>query len=636
MPERVGRPAWAAVGGVEELERGLRISSDVFVGRTRELAELLDAIEGPSTGAGGLFLMSGEGGIGKTRLACEVARIANLGDGRALWGRCRDAAATPAYWPWIQILHGLTARDATTAPGGAADVAAQLAARLTGSCAAETLTPEHFWLMVATANLLLRTAAEGATLLVLDDMHWADPASLAMLEFLAAELAGSSLVIVCTFREVDACSDPHLRAVFGRLARLGRALPLRGLAETEVGEILARRFGLALPRAAIAQLCTWTAGNPWLVQELVRLALSEGSAGGRRPGLRWQRSIPESVRADIRRRLDPLTPQTRELLAVAAVMGREPLFADLGAVAGLDEASVLELMAAPALRRIIIPDQAGRGFCFSPPVAGDALYDDLDLAERARLQQRVGAAKPAAPTVAGGGCRPHYPELLDALADPGARGPGTTGPAAAPPVALESTFRREGEYWTIAYAGAMVRLRDAKGFRYLAQLLARPDVEVHVGDLPLVAAGMTRSLDGGSGRPDDEPGTGLTVRRLGDAGQVIDTAAKAAYRARLAELRARLQEAQELHHGERAAQIEEEMGAIAHELATSLGLGGRNRKAASAAERARVNVTRTIRAAIDKIGQAIPALGRHLSLSIRTGTFCCYSPDPAVRPSWRL
>ncbi|MDQ3936168.1 MAG: transcriptional regulator, partial [Actinomycetota bacterium] len=123
---------------------------------------------------------------------------------------------------------------------------------------------------------------------------------------------------------------------------------------------------------------------------------------------------------------------------------------------------------------------------------------------------------------------------------------------------------------------------------------------------------------------------------LGDAGALLDPQAKAAYRSRLEELREEVEEAESFNDPERAAHAQEEIDFIARELAGAVGLGGRDRKAASASERARVNVTRTIKAAVDRIGDNDAALGRHLDQSIRTGTFCSYEPDPAAPVAWRL
>ncbi len=183
----------------------------------------------------------------------------------------------------------------------------------------------------------------------------------------------------------------------------------------------------------------------------------------------------------------------------------------------------------------------------------------------------------------------------------------------------QSVFHREGEYWSIAFEGQALRLHDSKGLHHLARLLAEPGREIHALDLVGAEEGP-------------EPERGL----IGDAGEILDPKARAAYRARLEELREELEEAESWHDPERAARAREEMEFLAHELAGAVGLGGRDRRAASAAERARVNVTRAIKAALGRIAEHSPALGRHLESAIRTGTFCSYSPDPRLPITWQL
>jgi tetratricopeptide (TPR) repeat protein len=215
--------------------------------------------------------------------------------------------------------------------------------------------------------------------------------------------------------------------------------------------------------------------------------------------------------------------------------------------------------------------------------------------------------------------------------------PGETAPvqpAGARAVAGVSgnVFRREGEYWTVCYDGSVARLRDAKGLRCLARLLAHPGREFHAADLE--AAGSQAF------RPGVRTGAGtgeLRVRPdLGDAGELLDARAKAAYKARLDELAAELEEAERRHDPGRAAKASAEREFLVRELARAVGLGGRDRRAASHAERARLNVTRAIRAAMANLARANPSLGRHLAATIRTGRYCSYTPDPRAPVSWEL
>jgi hypothetical protein len=126
------------------------------------------------------------------------------------------------------------------------------------------------------------------------------------------------------------------------------------------------------------------------------------------------------------------------------------------------------------------------------------------------------------------------------------------------------------------------------------------------------------------------------VGDLGDAGAALDAQAKAAYKRRLDELQEDLSEAQRFHDPARVAQAQAEIDFLTEELAAAVGLGGRDRRAASHAERARLNVTKAMKAALSKISDSHPALGHHLATSITTGTFCAYTPDPTQPTAWTL
>jgi len=216
----------------------------------------------------------------------------------------------------------------------------------------------------------------------------------------------------------------------------------------------------------------------------------------------------------------------------------------------------------------------------------------------------------------------------------GEAGPVPPARAAAAEVA-GNLFRREGEYWTVCFEGSVARLADAKGLRLLARLLADPGREFHAVDLE---AASSRTQRRAPARARAAAGVGeLPVRPdLGDAGELLDATAKAAYKARLDELQAELEEAERFGDPGRAATASAERDFLVGELARAVGLGGRDRRAASHAERARLNVTRAIRAAMDNLARANPSLGRHLAVTIRTGRYCSYTPDPRAPITWEL
>jgi non-specific serine/threonine protein kinase len=191
--------------------------------------------------------------------------------------------------------------------------------------------------------------------------------------------------------------------------------------------------------------------------------------------------------------------------------------------------------------------------------------------------------------------------------------------APADSVASHGSFQREGNYWRVGLCGDVARLRDVKGLRYIAHLLRHPGVEIHAAEL----AGIAR---------DDES------RRvaLGDAGEMLDAKARETYRGRLQDLREELAEAERWSDVGRAEKTRAEIEALTNELGRAVGLGGRSRRASSDAERARLMVTQRIKSALRAIAAASPAIGRHLSRSVRTGIFCCYEPGRDTAIQWEL
>jgi len=177
-------------------------------------------------------------------------------------------------------------------------------------------------------------------------------------------------------------------------------------------------------------------------------------------------------------------------------------------------------------------------------------------------------------------------------------------PARDTPAAFE--LRHEGEYWSIVAPGELLRLKDMRGLHLLQRLVSHPEQEFHVLDLAASDAAQAHAL--------------------GDAGELLDPRARAAYRERVADLEDALREAEAAGDAARASQAQQELEFLGAELARAVGLGGRGRRAASAAERARVAVQKRIKDALRKIEQGAPVLGRHLALCIRTGTFCAYRP----------
>jgi hypothetical protein len=207
---------------------------------------------------------------------------------------------------------------------------------------------------------------------------------------------------------------------------------------------------------------------------------------------------------------------------------------------------------------------------------------------------------------------------------------------------VDKVFRRGGDIWTITYEGQTLRLRDFKGLSYIALLLEHPGEEFH-------ATSLVTGVDSRNGTEHSEARAELgamTQEQLAernlraggpeDAGELLDAQAKAAYGRRLEGLREELEEAQELGNTERVARAEDEIEALSKELSRGIGRGGRQRRAGSISERARLSVTSAIKVAIEQVARKHSRLAQHLGTAIKTGTYCCYRPDPRSDTAWQF
>ncbi|MGH7806445.1 MAG: ATP-binding protein, partial [Candidatus Binatia bacterium] len=383
----------------EPRRRPLRSPS--FVGRERELAELMLGLDDVRAGRGRLFLVAGEPGIGKTRLVEEVALEAARSGAIALWARCREWPGAPPFWPWIQALRDLVARASRERLGrwlgpGATSLT-QLLPELRGRFAdleqpAVAADSEHgrFYLFDAVTNCLRSAAAETPLVLVFDDLQAADVSSLRLLEFVARELRSARLLVLGTHREPE-IALPSVAESLALLGRDGERLPLRGLSEPEVRRFVEAVAGEPIsPRLAQA-LHAETDGNPFFLDELVRVLAAEGTLGRGESSAPLGFPVPQGVRAAILRRISPLTEQSRELLALASVAGREFETVCLARAAELDEETLLETLHDAFAAGVLLRDAASfERLRFSHAQVREVLYDEIPPSRRVRLHRRIG------------------------------------------------------------------------------------------------------------------------------------------------------------------------------------------------------------------------------------------------------
>jgi DNA-binding NarL/FixJ family response regulator len=198
------------------------------------------------------------------------------------------------------------------------------------------------------------------------------------------------------------------------------------------------------------------------------------------------------------------------------------------------------------------------------------------------------------------------------------------GPSvAAPSTQVAASLQQEGEYWTVTYGTSVFRLKDQKGLAYLAALIRHPGRELH--SLELITLG---SGDAPARRRDEGQ-----VHAGGSVDEILDPAARKTIREHIGALEQELAEAKGWGDAERAERLEREIENVTRQLSAAVGLGGRSRAFTTAAERARVNITRSIKAALERIRANCPPLAEHLSETVRTGTYCSYLPGSDA-PAW--
>jgi DNA-binding SARP family transcriptional activator len=393
-----------AGGAIEPVapEAAVETPGGAFVGRERELAELVGGLDDAFAGRGGLFLLAGEPGIGKSRLAEQLIAQAKGRGGRVLVGRCWEAGGAPAYWPWVQSLRPyLRDTDAKSLRsqlgGGAADVAQllpELRELLADLPPAPSLESEgaRFRLFDSITTFLKRAAAGRPLVLVLDDLHAADEPSLLLLRFVARELGESRLLIVGAYRDVDPTLADPLTTTLSELARepVTRTLALTGLGEADVARFIER----VAPGAPAAELAAAvhpeTEGNPLFVGETVRFLAAERRLD--EPATA-PLAIPQSVREVIGHRLRHLSDECNRLLALASVLGREFDLDALACVSRLERGAILELLDEGMEARVVseVPGQVGR-MRFAHALIRDAAYHGLARSRRIQLHRQVGEA----------------------------------------------------------------------------------------------------------------------------------------------------------------------------------------------------------------------------------------------------
>ena len=383
-----------------------------FVGREDERAVVERSRSQARAGARQVVLVSGEPGIGKSRLASLSAHGAH-GEGFAvLWGACSEELAVP-YEPWITVCSqlvehapsGLLERHVERHGGELARLARRLPQRLPDLPEPESSDPEteRFLLFSAVAGAVVELAASVPVCLVLDDLHWADAQSVALLKHVVSSAESCALQVIVAFRDSDLGKDHPLGAVLADLRRVDAVerIALEGLGAAEVSEVMAATAGHDLDADALAlagQIASETDGNPFFVGEVLRSLVESGRLRYDQTTERWSvdRSealgLPESVRDVIVRRVERLGDEAREVLTLAAVIGRSFELELL--VRLMDTRSeLLDRLEAAAAASLLdeSTEQLGR-FRFVHSLINQTLYAELGATRRASMHHRVALA----------------------------------------------------------------------------------------------------------------------------------------------------------------------------------------------------------------------------------------------------
>jgi DNA-binding SARP family transcriptional activator len=349
-----------------------------LVGRSSDLDALTDRLSLAIGGRGGAVMIVGEPGIGKTRLAEELARIASDTGVTTAWARCPETGAVPPFWSVAQLAEQLT--DAGVVPAVSAAV---LEAGDDGGYSPTTLFEFHR----AVAESL--RSATGPLLLVIDDVQWADADSLRLVAHVAGELATTRVLLVVTSRMPGPDAEPAFVDGLDALTRSSGSLRIHldGLGADAVAEWLRQRTDTDIPADVAALVHERTGGNPLFVKELSELLLAEGKLG-ELTAERAARAIPAGVQFVVRRRVSRLPQVTQRLLTVASVVGRT---FDLDVVAAVTEHSLDDALDAlePALAAGLVADDEGGALRFSHALVAEALSAEVNAAGRARIHART-------------------------------------------------------------------------------------------------------------------------------------------------------------------------------------------------------------------------------------------------------
>ncbi|GAA0736507.1 AAA family ATPase [Dactylosporangium roseum] len=363
--------------------------SETVIGREHPAGVLRAEIDRVAESHGGLVLVTGEPGIGKTTLVTGAAEAARDRGVTVVGGRCWDSESAPGYWPWVQVLRGLHRQAAADEWAAIEEAGGGSVAALLGRATRPEEQADTFSLYDDVTAALVAASQHRPVMVVLDDLHWADPASLRLLEFAVQHTWFERLLLVGTYRDVEVESVTHpLRALMLPLVAKATTVTLTGLEPAEVAALITRAAGREPSAAVVAEVHRRTGGNPFFVEQTARLWRAGGSVSAIAPG----------VRDAVRRRLDLLPDPLVELLTTASVLGHEFHRQLLAASVAAPVPEVDRLLDGAMAARLVVGRGGGR-FAFGHDLVRETLYDALPDQERHDRHAAVVRAVGRTPTL---------------------------------------------------------------------------------------------------------------------------------------------------------------------------------------------------------------------------------------------
>ena len=461
--ERAAHPTGGGVAGP-----AARIARLPFVGRRDELARLAEQLDAARSGLGGLAVLVGEPGIGKTRLLEEFAAAARASGALVLQGRCFDGQRSRAFGPFAEAIAAYAEavpasalrQDLASTANVLGPIAPELYRSLPEVPAPLKLAPEaeRQRLFDAVAKLFIAASRRAPVVVVLDDLHWADGGTLALLLHLAHIVPRQRMLLLGAYRDVEVDRRAPLADTLAEVRREldPERLVLEGLDRRALGELLAALVAAGASASFVEDLATETAGNPFFVRQLLLHLLEEGRLESETGGFPTRLSIretgvPEGVREVIARRLSRLPPDASRFLGTASAFGGPFHFDVATAAAELSEHVALDVLEAALEAQLVRETDEPEVYDFVHALVRHTLYADMSPSRRVRVHWRIGEALEDRFGASPG---PH----LSALAQHLAAGALAGDPLRAVDVSLSAGRRAEG---LTAYEEALAHFERA-------------------------------------------------------------------------------------------------------------------------------------------------------------------------------